>query len=483
MATPRGQREQGTTRAEALGLATAIAAGVVVGTLVALLGGAMLAVAAAGALVVYLALVAPEVAVVALIFITWTRLSDIAVTEHGLPSITQPLVLLLAIGAAVHWRRLGGTPPGMASLLLPTSLYLSAGVLSMVAASTLAESATSGLDLAKDAALAVLVVALVRTARTLHLVLWALLVAALLMSSVSLVQYVTSSYDNNFWGLAQAEVQNITGDTEGYRLGGTIGDPNYFAQVLLVVLPLGVHLAARSTGTLARVVAGLSVSLSAATIVLTFSRGAAVAAVLVAVLLLAHARHRVRVLIVCAVAALLLLPAVPPTYVDRIGTLVGSGDRGTEDVSFGVRGRALSAGLDMLADRPLLGVGLGRYEGEVAESYLVSASQDSARTGTAAHNLYLEVAAETGIIGLTAFLALVALAFQALSRGVAAARGSGDQQLAETLWTLRLSLVGYLAAAMFIHAAYGRYLWLLLGLAFATIAVVDARTRTGASTR
>ena len=62
---------------------------------------------------------------------------------------------------------------------------------------------------------------------------------------------------------------------------------------------------------------------------------------------------------------------------------------------------------DMAHDRPLFGVGLGSYEAVYDDYRLVNWEAPLGH----AHNLYLNMLAETGIIGLAAFLAFWLLIF------------------------------------------------------------------------
>jgi O-antigen ligase len=82
--------------------------------------------------------------------------------------------------------------------------------------------------------------------------------------------------------------------------------------------------------------------------------------------------------------------------------------------------------------------------------------------------LYLEIAAEQGVVGLALFggliVASLSLARTATSRLVA----DGNPEVALTVQGLMLGLVGYLLTAVFLHDAYPRPFWVLLALVVAS---------------
>ena len=83
-----------------------------------------------------------------------------------------------------------------------------------------------------------------------------------------------------------------------------------------------------------------------------------------------------------------------------------------------------------------------------------------------AHSLLPGIAAENGLLGLAAFLALITISLQDLAR--ARQRWQGLRpDLSYTCTGLLLCLVVYLTTSAFLHAAYIRYFWFVLGLSAA----------------
>ena len=77
------------------------------------------------------------------------------------------------------------------------------------------------------------------------------------------------------------------------------------------------------------------------------------------------------------------------------------------------------------------------------------------------HSLYLEAFAETGIVGASAFLAVLAGTARRWRARQRLARR--DALLAEGIF---VALMSFLVAGLFLHASYLRYLWIVIGFGF-----------------
>jgi len=91
-----------------------------------------------------------------------------------------------------------------------------------------------------------------------------------------------------------------------------------------------------------------------------------------------------------------------------------------------------------------------------------------------AHDLYLQIASETGLPGLVTFGAAMFLALRAPWRRRVAALKAGDRVVDGLATSCLLALVAYLIGCVFLPSAYPRYLWVLVGLGMAA-ALVDRR--------
>jgi O-antigen ligase len=236
-----------------------------------------------------------------------------------------------------------------------------------------------------------------------------------------------------FWG---------GGDTVG-RLYSSFYAANPFAAFLLLMLPL--TLSRLSCAARPREVFdfGFVAVLLATSLQLTSSRGAWFALIVVPPLMLLVLRppswaaviRRLAIVTVLSVAAVALLTSAPLKVVGRTSQLLESGNR-----SVGDRVEYWLNALDIFKDHPLTGTGAGTF-GYVHARYqrsIVVYAQDP-------HNLYLQTAAEMGLIGLAALGGLLA-AIALLWRRVLRRFPAGEEHAIA-------AGIGFSLAAFFAHSA------------------------------
>jgi O-antigen ligase len=418
------------------------------------------------------AIASVEFGLLLLVFITYTRFSDIAVHEYSAPSVAKSFIVILLIGIFVRWVISQERPRG---LLIPTLLVVSYGLVGFTSLlyAPNQEAVTESLsNYVKDALIALVVVALLKKPYQFRHVIYTLLLIGIFIGTISVHQYVTGNFTNTYGGFAVAEYMNIVEDNDNFRLSGPVGDPNFFAQVMVVLALLGVERLLHEKNLLWKILAGWAAAVSTLTVVFTFSRGATLALVAALIMFFWIYRLKPAQLIVILVLGAAMLAFAPPTYYQRvlsIADVLPTSDGGInvrEDRA--IQGRAsenLTAWV-MLMDRPLLGIGLNNFS-YLYQDYTKSLGLAPSASNRSPHNLYLEVAAETGVLGLVVFLTMVTVAM----RSVLVARrkfiDAGMEDYANLTTGFAIAFAGYLLAALFVHAAYARYFYLLLGIAFA----------------
>jgi O-antigen ligase len=465
--------------------AGAVLAGALLGVLVAAdpdlfhleIGGdpaTWLALAAGLALAVWL-VPRPGAALPVLVVFVYLNLSEVLVRYHGLPSLLQLLVVPVAV-AAVAGRPLRETA-AVATRGLP--LLLAAWVLWLLVTTTWAWDPGLALEEVTEAAKAfvlfLLVVLLADSPGRIRRAVWAALGAGCLLAALGVYQAAAGDFDHLFGGLARVKDAHIYGDVFEPRIAGPLGDPNFFAQILLVLVPLALALAWHGRSRGGRLAAAGAAALLVAGTVLTYSRGGALA--LAVVLGLAWLARGVRPRELAAGLAVLVLALVllPDEFTRRLTTLgqITGGEEAAlhPDSSFEKRRLVTLAAWEMFQEHPWLGVGAGNYTTRYAPY--------ADRVGSGAreyeepfgesypHNLYLEVGAEAGLAGLAILGAALALALAGLedARRRLAAAGLGLE--ATLAGATAIALIGYLVSSLFLHGHFQRYLWLLLALAAA----------------
>src|SRR5207247_2330569 len=178
--------------------------------------------------------------------------------------------------------------------------------------------------------------------------------------------------------------------TAGYAVVGFFRNYLTFAHVM--IFPLAWALAGALAGRAAALGAALVVVLALA---FSTARGAWRArwAVAAALPLVARARRARLVLPACAVAAGLAF-AVTPALRAEAAHMFSTGGANAGRVGI------YRANLDIVHERPILGLGFGRYRTAAPRYY---AAHPAADRRSHAHNNFLQMAAEAGLTGLAAF--------------------------------------------------------------------------------
>jgi len=230
-----------------------------------------------GSVVVMTAFTNLDLGLAILVFITYIRLSDVAIQFHGTPSIAKPYIALLAAAIVIRWILTSEEPRGWTLPFALTGAYGIVIFLSLFYAADFTVAQVGFMDFAKDAIIAIIICVLLQDMKIYRKAIWALLFAGLFLGSISVYQYLTQSFNTNFWGFGQSNIQQIVSAIEGSRIAGPIGDPNYYAQIMIFLVPLALNqaLVEKSVGN--RILAGITCGLCTLTAILTFSRGGFIA--------------------------------------------------------------------------------------------------------------------------------------------------------------------------------------------------------------
>lgn len=198
-------------------------------------------------------------------------------------------------------------------------------------------------------------------------------------------------------------------------------------------------------------------------IILTRSRGAIATFAFIVFLWLLTEKKKSRALIMVAVIGLVFIFVAPEKFYRRMATLA----QGTEEASIANRLLETRTSLMILQENILLGVGAGNFSAHYLR--FVNPIIPEPRR---AHNTYLEVAAEYGIIGFAVFIWLIVNTWRSFQK--ARALAPEGTWLAEAPRFLLLGYLGYLIASIFIVTTFEKYFWFLLALGPALYSVIKA---------
>jgi O-antigen ligase len=443
-----------------LGVGLAVALGVL---LVA--SPRILALAVAGAAataVVALAFVEPRWVVLAQIVLVATYGVYVLQGQSGVPLTPLSLVLLLVVGIGLrHVFR-------VERLSLPTRETLLLGALlgAMAVSTVLAvDREASRITIAtyiQNAALVILLVALVDRPRWLRRAAWAFVIGVGFLAVLAVLQQLAHAYGSSFYGFAE-----VAADRGFLRSSGPL-NANFFAQVLVAAAFLALYLGLGGARQRSRLGGFAAAALCVGAIWFTYSRGSllVLCAMLVVVAVLRRVRPRVAAatLVVVVVGVAAVAPNRAAVKEQFRAAIAAFSDTAPSEGDYSIAGRRSEnlAALRMFTDHPIIGVGTGNYPARYLE-YSEEIGLDQRAEARNAHSLYLQQLSEIGIVGSIAFVALLWLGLNGAwrARRILAER---DKLLAEGIF---VALLGFLLNGIFLHLAYENYFWLVLGLALA----------------
>lgn len=415
-----------------------------------------------------------EFGLLILVFITYTRFSDVVIQYHGAPSVAKFFIVLLVLSILMRWALFREQPKGWITLAVLLGIYGLVGFASLIYSPVPSRVWGGVLDYAKDAIIAIVVVVLLQTRSTFHRTLWVMMVAGMFLASLTVIQYFTKTYDNNYGGFAITGMHQIVGENDEYRVGGPLEDPNFFAQILVVLVPISLERFLHEKKNRYKLIALYSTLVTILCLLLTYSRGGFLALVAaLGVYFYYYPPKRIQLPIIIIVG-LLFFAVAPPRYVDRIFTLTEffqpKTTLRTSERSFQGRISENLAAWEMIKAQPLFGVGLRSYN-YLFPIYSKNLGLALVAGEREAHNLYLEITAETGIVGLLVFMTIVYTSIKALRQARRRFILRRMPEYASMTTGYLAGFAGYMVAALFIHGAYPRYLYLMIGIACSLILV------------
>lgn len=220
------------------------------------------------------------------------------------------------------------------------------------------------------------------------------------------------------------------------RVDSFFDNPNTFAQVLILLLPLTLGLVLCEKQPLLRLLAAGSFAVGAAALGMTYSRASWIGiacAMAVAVFL-----WRPRLIPLFLAGCVLAVPLLPQSILNRILTITNTSDSSTSS-----RIPLYEAAVGVIAQSPVTGAGLGTAAVQqfIKENQLYHARAPFVH----AHNIYLQVWIEMGLFGIVSFVGAMLLNIKNAARAV---RHCADSDVRTLTCAAASALCGIMVAGL-----------------------------------
>jgi putative inorganic carbon (HCO3(-)) transporter len=227
-----------------------------------------------------------------------------------------------------------------------------------------------------------------------------ILLIGCLLEALAMIVLQFTGMPSTIWG-APTQIQIEADPRQSFmRVGGTVGSPNFAAAYLSILLTSAASVMFADLGRALKWLAIAVLAFGGVALIFTFSRGGWMAATLaVAFICLLGCRRRGFSLKV-PIGLILILGMLCLPFQNAISARLLEDDKGSAESRIPL----MKLAFRIIEDNPVLGVGANNFT-IVMDRYLTSDFREGWLF--AVHNKYLLVLAETGILGLLAFLAFL----------------------------------------------------------------------------
>jgi O-antigen ligase len=293
----------------------------------------------------------------------------------------------------------------------------------------------------------IVLVNVLRTELRIKLLFWLVLGVSIYLSVNVIKDYQAGVFKI---GMAETNTQRVAG-----VIKGLFDNSNDLALHLVTIIPISIALALEKKSHLRKIVFfGIALLLVAA-VIITFSRGGFLGLIAVTLVMVRKFGRRSKT---TAFAALVLgiiffLVVAPGSYSGRLATIFDSASDITGSSS--QRTQVLKRSILVALRYPLFGVGLGNFHHKSFQEL-----------GT--HNAYTQVAAETGIAAMIAYIIFLVHPIRKLrliERELF--ERNENSRFYYLAIGLQASLVGFMVASFFAAVAYQWYVYYLVAYAIA----------------
>ena len=248
--------------------------------------------------------------------------------------------------------------------------------------------------------------------------------------------------------------------------GASLSDNNTLALALAMGVPLGWFAKDLIRSVPVRLSLLVSVFLTIAAVVFTYSRGAAVSLVAVFLVAILHSRHRIILAVALAILTVPSVYLVKDTYFDRLETLSDTKD----DVSAQQRVENAKVAQRMWEDYPIIGVGFGTDNQRYLWTRYANTEGVSGRYPLVIHNTYLQMLVDSGTFALLAYLSLLFGTIFLMERSSRRLKRAGSP-LYDCPLAIEAGLIAFAVGSTFLTRITFDFTYILLMMGAAWLAV------------
>ena len=428
----------------------------------------LLVLAPIGAVMLVIAARKPLLALNVMVITEIANLSGVLAPRTGIPLFQASMLLgLVAIALALRdplmRQRLNAWTAIGIGLLVG---YLVVEILTLIGSVDITASLGSIRRTGLDCLFAMIVMVLIQITRRPWEVAAAIVIPLAVLSVLTAVNQVVFGGGQSFGGFATAT--KASGElVTTLRYGGPLPDSNFWGRHLVLGVPLAAALLTKAIrGHRYLVEVGWAAALLAifVGIYLTQSRGTFVSAgvaVLVWFVLSGRSVWKSAPVIVPIAIGVAAIPGVGNRLTRAVFELNQGQAGGFVDPSLLGRLAAQEQAAMMWRERPLFGFGPGTFPGQVFE-FAGRVPTAVRQPAEAPHNIYFELAAESGMLGLLSWTVLIAGFLTVLGLRITTAPRSPDRVLAAAVFG---AIIAWSVASFALHLAYFRTFGLILALA------------------
>jgi O-antigen ligase len=304
--------------------------------------------------------------------------------------------------------------------------------------------------------LTLLIQNLVDTPKRARLLILALMIAVCISAAVGLEALLTTHLKN-------------------YRPVGLTQQPNKFGNDTAQMVPLAIAFLWSARSRTARLLYAAAAGLLVTGVVISLSRGSLIAMLAVLPLLLWRlgGKHRIQIFAGIAIALIVAFPFIPPRFYDRFSTLSDP----NEDFSVMRRQTYLAFAQKKFMEHPFVGIGLKNFEQLYAQSeYRILLDEGDKVKGRPAHNMYVHLSVETGILGIGLFASMIIWAWYDLRRSQKGFAAQGDIYSLRLAQGLETSFICFLILCLFGSRQYEEFPWMIFALSSALVRLSRVRS-------